>query len=1682
MRKVKHAWNRLRSCSRGRKSSPEAEFDDGLNQAAQPRNDREQAMMSNLAVATEPTIEPQSQKHESSIVPLAVDPATQSDIVAGPISQPPDPKLQETPLPQDAQASPTLTLGSAPSLEDESAKLWKRAYDLVYEENPEIMDDVEAVLKEDARIPQEANMRDRLADVAVTQKEKFQNRQWKLQWHGKSQPVRDKIESIVELANQWSSLISLGMTHAPPYVSVPWSATTALLPMMMNEFKEHQSAIDGLESTAKLILSYQLAERVFLVQGEATRKDYTNAVIDLYKKVLEYQATAIQYFGRSTLKRLRRNLMGSTVWADMPGTIAKLDDNARRSLNFQAMRDQAAGLSSLEEILKRQEEQIETLISTAIANTDEVGKIVNWVSDIPVEKDHADVREKLGEGHFKSGQWFFDDSQVTAWMNWDQGSRTLWLRGGMGTGKSSLTSILIEELVQNADGITAMFYCSKKVDEMTKKRNKVNNILRSLLGQSVASIDGSSVYDGVKKRYNRRFTWTKGSFALTFEDCITFLQEMATKQPSTHFTMLIDALDECEDYDELLSRLSPLSASENVRFFFSSRLEVNVKSAFKCANEITILSQNRGDIKRYLDIEIPRRRDGCGITDLQVEKLREILLSRANGMFLWTKIQVDHFLHRIKSKRIRVEADIAQRLKDLEQFEARGEELLYAAYDDEYNRATAFGEEPSRLAAVVSALRWVLSAFRPLTLRELAYAISVNHSNRSPTSGIHEGDLLEFCSNLLIKDNSGIMQLAHLSVRHYLESRQSAEFTLEEVHKEAALTSLYFMLSPSYRSLALEGENVVQEGQVALTKEFRDYVTTYWSEHCRKVPTDEKVKEMMDALEEHRQKILQKTNSEGTAKDGDNIAVLESREALPDKGIVHGGFGRLSDFSELGLSEAEKLIAHQADLSAVDGFGDTALHYMAKIHNGRVMELLLRSKAPPNAQNNIGNTPLHITAMYGFGEGVRQLILNGADRNSRNHRGETALHLSLIHGHSVVFEMLLSAGVDALAQDHQESTPFHYAAQRESMDAVNLLLEEGYSPDGINDAGDTALSIAIKGENKRMIEALVRYGAIVRHKDNKLAASRGLKELVTGTPIDLQPRLTTARFTVADTAAEIVPDGRWTCQYCNVGRWLSSRRGVPNPHWPSFQELRVSAADCYLCEFFEKQIVQHNHGAINGPAGRLLVTIELASDRSWEKSAKDNLSLSLGGIVTLTWEICFDGLGDCETVTSDAPLLADTPTVYLRRDNMHILSKEISLDLLPATVADALSIVRSCGLHYVWVDALCIIQDDDRDYHREIPRLPSYYQNAAFVLAAASSKNDSQGLLRERAPPLQDLGTFRFLPRPYPAVNNPTATAVCTIHLRKPVKSAIETFEDTMLKRGWLLQEIILPRRLLIWGEDQVYWTCRACFRSEGSTIIGDPTWVNYLPPPSGAPASPNGISRSYLTWYSLVELYSRASYTFDGDRLRAIEEMAREFIEKSQLSKYVAGLWTDNITNGLLWYVVRLGGSERLINPGPPSWSWASVGSSVTFCLLRGVRPDVINDDSHRLSYVESSVNIDTGGTMKLDAMILVGIEDIAKAAHQQKYQLECEYFFDCVEYEKRFRDGGGTTGGRHMLMFVGPWCAGSLNSEATPKMRCIGLVLFDSGLGFGHDAALTRVGLFLGLRYDGRLDRWTRQTIVMS
>jgi hypothetical protein len=83
--------------------------------------------------------------------------------------------------------------------------------------------------------------------------------------------------------------------------------------------------------------------------------------------------------------------------------------------------------------------------------------------------------------------------------------------------------------------------------------------------------------------------------------------------------------------------------------------------------------------------------------------------------------------------------------------------------------------------------------------------------------------------------------------------------------------------------------------------------------------------------------------------------------------------------------------------------------------------------------------------------------------------------------------------------------------------------------------------------------------------------------------------------------------------------------------------------------------------------------------------------------------------------------------------SLSAMKKDISVESLPQTLKDALLVCIKLGLNYLWVDCLCIVQDDAHDLKRELANMPKIYQRAWVTISASTAYRVSEGFLHKRA-------------------------------------------------------------------------------------------------------------------------------------------------------------------------------------------------------------------------------------------------------------------------------------------------------------------------------------------------------------
>lgn len=134
---------------------------------------------------------------------------------------------------------------------------------------------------------------------------------------------------------------------------------------------------------------------------------------------------------------------------------------------------------------------------------------------------------------------------------------------------------------------------------------------------------------------------------------------------------------------------------------------------------------------------------------------------------------------------------------------------------------------------------------------------------------------------------------------------------------------------------------------------------------------------------------------------------------------------------------------------------------------------------------------------------------------------------------------------------------------------------------------------------------------------------------------------------------------------------------------------------------------------------------------------------------------------------------------------------------MSTVILDAIALVAQLGSKYLWVDALCIIQDDERQKAKSIELMAEIYNRATVTIIACSGTKASSRLTQ--CPEVFTAKQPKPVPGQYNLIHRPLDT------IRIQVK-----FENSQYnQRGWTYQERILSRRRLYFFKDEVYFQCR---------------------------------------------------------------------------------------------------------------------------------------------------------------------------------------------------------------------------------------------------------------------------------
>jgi hypothetical protein len=153
------------------------------------------------------------------------------------------------------------------------------------------------------------------------------------------------------------------------------------------------------------------------------------------------------------------------------------------------------------------------------------------------------------------------------------------------------------------------------------------------------------------------------------------------------------------------------------------------------------------------------------------------------------------------------------------------------------------------------------------------------------------------------------------------------------------------------------------------------------------------------------------------------------------------------------------------------------------------------------------------------------------------------------------------------------------------------------------------------------------------------------------------------------------------------------------------------------------------------------------------------------------------------------------------QENIEVFRRTIPFDDLPKTFQDAVTVTRGIGISYLWIDSLCIIQNDKEEWKKESAKMQYVFSGAHCTLSVNSARSSLEGFLTPRVP-------RTCVPLP---ISDSRRLYVCP---------SIDDFhrdvdQSNLHTRGWVLQERALSRRFIHYTSTQVYWECGAGVQCE---------------------------------------------------------------------------------------------------------------------------------------------------------------------------------------------------------------------------------------------------------------------------
>ncbi|KAI1015958.1 hypothetical protein LB504_009200 [Fusarium proliferatum] len=731
-------------------------------------------------------------------------------------------------------------------------------------------------------------------------------------------------------------------------------------------------------------------------------------------------------------------------------------------------------------------------------------------------------------------EWFISHHLYHEWLGQDA-SKILWVSADPGCGKSVLVKHLVDSVIQTTASRKVCYFFFK--DDFADQKSLLSG-LSSIL-QQLFMLDTALLSDEILLQFDANAQWLTASFVELWQ----ILIKIADSNPATEIICLIDAVDECNEYErsQLFKALCELCGSKkslNLKFLITSRPYREIGMGFKPLENLNLpvihlsgeSDAEMRKIVKEIDIAIRERVKTIAVQQTLTDDEQLILitqiLSVRNRTYLWAHLTLDLIERQLDIRKEKI-IDITSHLP----------KSVNAAYESILCRTFSI-EKATRM------LHLILAANRPLTLGEMALALELQPHHQSiddielePEDRFRDR-IRDICGLVTVNDSR--IFLLHQTVKEFLlsmghsgpvsPSRLSWKHSILASDSNMTLANICVWCLLLNHKMEDQRTTVPPPSTHAKENAFISYAAKNWADHFNRMSVHNQKKMMVVALEicdvkgscflswfpiywksRHARFVVGFTTLMAASYFGLEVVVRRAlkidysqrnkrdetyhRSALSwAAGNGHDGVvKRLIRGLSIGPRTMKIVLRQGANINEFDSDNRTPLTYAIWNRHLSVVRRLVEAGAWVDVPDVLGGTP----TAYAVASGncaIESIVLRGYVPSNEHNKGEELLLSASQYGHIHVVRMLLEAGKTNLnARDDWGWTPLMWAINYRHSGIVKLLLEHKADVDIRGRTGMTPLHLATRYGQFEIAKLILQTGCV----------DVTIQDLAGSTPLDL---------------------------------------------------------------------------------------------------------------------------------------------------------------------------------------------------------------------------------------------------------------------------------------------------------------------------------------------------------------------------------------------------------------------------------------------------------------------------------------------------------------------------------------------------------------------------------------------------